>query len=188
MNTVAANALAHSDRQITAWLRGLLTIAWADGEESYLDFETLRRACPCASCCGEPDATGRVVRPVVTYTDKSFILTSYQTVGGYALQLRFADGHGVLRVADHQAVHAVADLLAQTAGLAGHDGGALPHRLRRGHGSFQTVRKMDVPHLDRTGFRCYSQIARQSTGALQLIEDRKKDCFSQLKKHNNGLI
>ena len=38
-----------------------LAIAWADGKESYLDLETLRRACPCAGCQGEPDATGRVV-------------------------------------------------------------------------------------------------------------------------------
>ena len=71
-----------------------LAIAWSDGKESYLGFETLRRACPCASCRGEPDATGRVVRPQVTYNDRSFHLTRYEQIGGYALQLHFADGHG----------------------------------------------------------------------------------------------
>ncbi|MED5418268.1 MAG: DUF971 domain-containing protein [Verrucomicrobiota bacterium] len=71
-----------------------LAIAWADGKESYLELEALRRACPCASCQGEPDATGRVVRPQVNYSERSFLLGSYQPVGGYALQIHFADGHG----------------------------------------------------------------------------------------------
>ena len=34
-----------------------LAIAWSDGEESYISIERLRRACPCATCQGEPDAT-----------------------------------------------------------------------------------------------------------------------------------
>ena len=71
-----------------------LAIAWSDGSESYLSFETLRRACPCASCQGEPDALGRVVRPPVSYTERSFHLDRWEQIGGYALQLRFADGHG----------------------------------------------------------------------------------------------
>ncbi|MBJ07294.1 MAG: hypothetical protein CMO40_09305 [Verrucomicrobiaceae bacterium] len=71
-----------------------LAIAWSDGKESYFDIETLRRGCPCASCQGEPDAMGRVIKPKVTYNERSFLLRRYQTVGGYALQLYFADGHG----------------------------------------------------------------------------------------------
>ncbi len=70
-----------------------LAIAWSDGEESFIPIERLRRACPCASCQGEPDATGRVVRPEVTYTSRSFMLNSYELVGGYALLVRFEDGH-----------------------------------------------------------------------------------------------
>jgi DUF971 family protein len=31
----------------------ILAIVWEDGHESYFDFETLRRACPCAMCKGE---------------------------------------------------------------------------------------------------------------------------------------
>ena len=70
-----------------------LAIAWSDGEESYIGIEGLRRACPCASCQGEPDAAGRVIKPKVSYGEQSFHLESYQPVGGYALQLRFGDGH-----------------------------------------------------------------------------------------------
>ena len=70
-----------------------LAIAWSDGEESYISIERLRRACPCATCQGEPDATGRVVRPKVSYNDRSFTLRSYQLGGGYALLSRFEDGH-----------------------------------------------------------------------------------------------
>ena len=71
-----------------------LAIVWNDGVESYLPFETLRRACPCAACGGEPDVLGYVDRPEVTYTPQSFVLQSWQIVGGYALQPAWADGHG----------------------------------------------------------------------------------------------
>lgn len=70
-----------------------LALAWNDGDESYLLFEMLRRACPCASCQGEPDALGRVVRPEVRHDERSFTLTRFEIVGGYALQLFWGDGH-----------------------------------------------------------------------------------------------
>ena len=70
-----------------------LALAWSDGEESYFSFEALRRACPCAACQGEPDALGRVVRPNPTFGPKAFVLASWEIVGGYALQPRWADGH-----------------------------------------------------------------------------------------------
>lgn len=70
-----------------------LAIAWNDGIESFLQLEMLRRACPCAACGGEPDVMGEVSRPRLTYTDKSFQLLSFDLVGGYALQPRWADGH-----------------------------------------------------------------------------------------------
>jgi DUF971 family protein len=66
-----------------------LAIAWSDGGESFLRLEALRRACPCAGCGGEPD----VVRPEVRYTLASFALRDWANVGGYALQLRWGDGH-----------------------------------------------------------------------------------------------
>lgn len=70
-----------------------LAIAWSDGEESYLPLETLRRACPCAACAGEPDAMGNVTRPQNEYTPASFTLRGYEFVGGYGLQPRWGDGH-----------------------------------------------------------------------------------------------
>jgi len=70
-----------------------LAIAWNDGTESYFELEILRRACPCAACGGEPDVLGNVSRPQVSYTDRSFQLTDFDLVGGYALQPRWADGH-----------------------------------------------------------------------------------------------
>ena len=70
-----------------------IAIQWNDGVESYLPFEKLRRACPCAGCGGEPDVMGYVVRPQVTYTPKSFEIKSYQIIGGYALQPIWQDGH-----------------------------------------------------------------------------------------------
>lgn len=70
-----------------------LALAWEDGEESYLSFENLRKACPCAACQGEPDVTGKVLIPKTNHTGKSFDLLRYEIVGGYALQLFWADGH-----------------------------------------------------------------------------------------------
>jgi DUF971 family protein len=70
-----------------------LAISWNDARESFLTLETLRRACPCAACGGEPDVFGDAPRPDVTYSEKSFQLLGFQLVGGYALQPRWADGH-----------------------------------------------------------------------------------------------
>ena len=54
----------------------------------------LRRSCPCATCGGEPDVLGNISRPSVSYTENSFKLAGFQTVGGYTLQLQWGDGHG----------------------------------------------------------------------------------------------
>ena len=70
-----------------------LALAWDDGAETFLSFSDLRKACPCAACQGEPDVTGRVLVPKVTHVEKSFELIRYEIVGGYALQLYWADGH-----------------------------------------------------------------------------------------------
>lgn len=70
-----------------------VAMAWSDGEEGYVSFEILRRNCPCASCQGEPDVTGKVLLPKVTYVSKSFELVRYEEVGSYAVQFFWADGH-----------------------------------------------------------------------------------------------
>jgi DUF971 family protein len=71
-----------------------LAIAWSDGKESFFNLEMLRRACPCAACGGEPDVLGNISPPQVSYTEKSFQLAGFNVVGGYAVQPRWADGHG----------------------------------------------------------------------------------------------
>jgi DUF971 family protein len=70
-----------------------VAIAWSDGEETYLPLNTLRDACPCATCQGEPDITGKVIRPRNELTDTSYELSGWQIVGGYGVQPRWADGH-----------------------------------------------------------------------------------------------
>ena len=70
-----------------------LALSWDDGEEGYIDLEKLRRHCPCAICQGEPDAMGRILKPNVVYTERSFQLLTIDQIGGYALQLKWADGH-----------------------------------------------------------------------------------------------
>lgn len=70
-----------------------LALSFSEGVEVYIDLPMLRRACPCANCQGEPDALGRVVKPIVQLGPKAFDLLKFQGVGGYALQLFWADGH-----------------------------------------------------------------------------------------------
>ncbi len=70
-----------------------LALSFADGVEAYLALPLLRRACPCAACQGEPDALGRVMRPRVEYGARAFELRKFETIGGYAIQLFWGDGH-----------------------------------------------------------------------------------------------
>jgi DUF971 family protein len=70
-----------------------LAIRWDDGTESYIELQFLRRTCPCAACGGEPDVLGNIMRPEVSYSEKSFDLVGFEVVGGYALQPRWRDGH-----------------------------------------------------------------------------------------------
>ncbi|MFK7851537.1 MAG: DUF971 domain-containing protein [Akkermansiaceae bacterium] len=71
-----------------------LAIRTGGGKELYLPLPMLRRSCPCALCQGEPDTMGRVLKPTVDYGPKSFELRRFELVGGYGLQLHWADGHG----------------------------------------------------------------------------------------------
>lgn len=70
-----------------------LALSWGDGTENYVSFKKLREQCPCAACQGEPDALGRVVKPKVMHTERSFQLIKLTQIGGYAIQLNWADGH-----------------------------------------------------------------------------------------------
>lgn len=68
-------------------------VHWNDDTESFIPLERFRRGCPCAACGGEPDVLGSIDRPTVNYTAASFALKSWDFVGGYALQPRWADEH-----------------------------------------------------------------------------------------------
>lgn len=70
-----------------------LALAWSDGKENYIGLKSLREACPCALCQGEPDALGYVEKPKVVHTERSFQTLRMQQVGGYALQITWADSH-----------------------------------------------------------------------------------------------
>lgn len=76
-----------------ALIGGELALCFADGTEAYLPLPMLRRACPCAACQGEPDALGRVARPRVEHGQGAFELVRWEAIGGYAVQLCWADGH-----------------------------------------------------------------------------------------------
>ncbi len=71
-----------------------LAIRWEDGVESFIPLEQLRRACPCAGCHGEMDILGNVYKnPDQKLTATAFQLQRFVPVGGYAIQLFWADGH-----------------------------------------------------------------------------------------------
>ncbi len=71
-----------------------LAIRWENGTESFIALETLRRACPCAGCSGEVDILGNLYKnPTKPLPPPAFVLQRFVPVGGYAVQLFWADGH-----------------------------------------------------------------------------------------------
>ena len=71
-----------------------LAIKWVDGGENFIPLENLRRACPCAGCKGEVDILGNLYKnPEKPFAPNSFALVKITTVGGYAIQPVWADGH-----------------------------------------------------------------------------------------------
>jgi DUF971 family protein len=75
-------------------LGDLFVVVWDDGHESYYPLEELRRRCPCAACSGEPDLFGRMAGGgPQQYRPTSFQLRSVETIGNYALQPNWLDGH-----------------------------------------------------------------------------------------------
>src|SRR6266705_2321644 len=71
-----------------------LAIKWPDGRESFIPLELLRRVCPCAGCQGETDIMGNLYKnPEQKLTAAAFQLVRLITVGGYAIQPVWADGH-----------------------------------------------------------------------------------------------
>jgi DUF971 family protein len=71
-----------------------LALKWEDDAEDFIGLEKLRRACPCAGCKGEVDILGNLYKnPPLPLTAKSSELVKMTSVGGYAIQPVWADGH-----------------------------------------------------------------------------------------------
>jgi len=71
-----------------------LAVKWDDGREDFIPLEKLRRACPCAGCKGEIDILGNVHKnPEKPFALNAFNLVKISSVGGYAIQPVWADGH-----------------------------------------------------------------------------------------------
>jgi DUF971 family protein len=71
-----------------------LAIRWDDGGEDFIPLEKLRRACPCAGCKGEVDILGNLYKnPEKPFAPNAFELVRISSVGGYAIQPEWADGH-----------------------------------------------------------------------------------------------
>ena len=72
-----------------------LAIKWDDGSESFVKLEVLRRHCPCAGCKGETDIMGNLYKnPDQPLAPSAFKLVRLASVGGYAVQPLWGDGHG----------------------------------------------------------------------------------------------
>jgi DUF971 family protein len=71
-----------------------LAIKWEDGTEAFIPLKRLRQHCPCAGCKGEMDIMGNLYknldRPL---SSKAFELVRIESVGGYAIQPVWGDGH-----------------------------------------------------------------------------------------------
>lgn len=88
---------------------GEFALSFADGFEAYLPLPLLRRACPCAGCQGEPDVMGRVLLPHVGHGPRAFELLKFETIGGYAIQLFWGDGHST-GIYSYSYLHKLAEL------------------------------------------------------------------------------
>jgi DUF971 family protein len=74
-----------------------LAVKWDDGSEGFVRLEALRRACPCAGCKGEVDIMGNLYKgPDAPLTPVAFQLRKITSVGGYALQPIWGDGHATV--------------------------------------------------------------------------------------------
>jgi len=71
-----------------------LAIKWEDQSETFIPLERLRRCCPCAGCKGEVDILGNLHKnPGQPLSSAAFRLVRVASVGGYAVQPFWADGH-----------------------------------------------------------------------------------------------
>ena len=73
-----------------------MTVFWDDGTEGLCSLAELRKICPCATCrdlrreLAEADDLSLMTNVAI---DPSTEVTSVETVGRYAVQITWADGH-----------------------------------------------------------------------------------------------
>ncbi|MBZ5637480.1 MAG: DUF971 domain-containing protein [Acidobacteriia bacterium] len=72
-----------------------LAIAWADGQETCLGFDDLRRSCPCAACRARAAAppSADPLRVVRAASAGELSIVRVVPVGSYAIQIVWSDGH-----------------------------------------------------------------------------------------------
>ncbi len=70
-----------------------IAILWDDRTETYFPMEILRAASPSAENQGERDLLGKQIGGSDQKHFPGVRVTGWETVGGYAIQFRFSDGH-----------------------------------------------------------------------------------------------
>ena len=70
----------------------VVVITWKDGHVSPLQFNLLRKQCPCATC-GEERKNANPLKLMVGPMPKEVEIVKVEPVGRYALGLAFSDGH-----------------------------------------------------------------------------------------------
>ncbi len=88
---MADGAAAYTPVEIAQRGPRRLAIRWSDGGESVLDVRALRLACACAVCVDEWSGEERL-DPASVPEDVHPL--RIQTVGRYAIQIEWSDGHG----------------------------------------------------------------------------------------------
>ncbi len=83
-----------SPKKIKIANKNTLVITWKDDTESRIDLKYLRDECPCASCKGETILlrTYRPPKPQMA-NPEMYNVKAIDTVGGYAIQVTWKDGH-----------------------------------------------------------------------------------------------
>jgi DUF971 family protein len=69
-------------------------IEWSDGHTSEHLNTSLREACPCAACRGEPPAIGRSLTiPLIQAAPRDIAAVKHTMIGRYAISFDWSDGH-----------------------------------------------------------------------------------------------
>lgn len=81
-------------RQIKIKDKSFLFINWDQNSSSSISLKYLRDECPCANCKGETVLlkSYRPPRPTMI-TPEMYKIKNIETVGGYAIQISWKDGH-----------------------------------------------------------------------------------------------